>query len=258
MPSPSLGIRGAALAVALAAPACSAPEAAPCLEPVTQAVYEGAADLPDVAPGLASNVGAFIVDSPDGKPHAKLCTAIRIAPGRALTAGHCVRALAADRAQLQFGVASVRASSCARRRGVTRYEAHPSLDLALLFFEDFSAAEPPTLASSLPTLASEVALAGYGLTEDGTVGALRWSRANVIRVTASVIEVDAAGRAGACVGDSGGPLWIDVPGAGITLLGVLARGSPTCTETDEYVPASAVRPWLDRLALGVSWTSEGE
>ncbi len=90
----------------------------------------------------------------------------------------------------------------------------------------------------------EVVLAGLGRTERGSTGQLLFVHEPVLAVSATTLDVDGAGRTGACVGDSGGPLLGIADDAHWQTLGVLSRGSADCRHVDRYERVDTLLPWI--------------
>lgn len=127
-----------------------------------------------------------------------------------------------------------------------RILAHATLDLVLLFTGDpldsVSQNELMTLSTSAPEMGSRLILAGFGITEQHITGELRALEATVLAVSDDRLTVQGIGG-GACVGDSGGPLF-SADGS-LTLFGVLSTGSASCLGKDYYVNVLAASDWVE-------------
>ena len=201
-----------------------------------------------VAPEVvsASVVGVYL-EQPD--QHASLaCTATRVAPAAYLTARHCV---SDDGGALVLRAGTrAPASACAGRRlravRVAQTDLHPELDLALLVSDEPKSVPervPSMVVSSIPPSPGELLyIAGYGLTEQWSLGELRSLGAAVTTVGNTQIEVQGVGG-GACVGDSGGPLY-SLENDQATLRGVLSTGSASCLGADQYVNIAEAHDWI--------------
>jgi hypothetical protein len=64
-------------------------------------------------------------------------------------------------------------------------------------------------------------------------------------MTADSIVVDGHGRAGACIGDSGGPLLVRDADGRLAVGGVLSRGQASCTGKDSYLRGEVIRDWVN-------------
>lgn len=199
----------------------------------------------------------------ESQVRANTCTLTRVARGRALTAKHCVRDRAADSLALRAagsvgGDLTQSLDECARSAestapsnstapsaNVTEILTHPEYDLALLSYEEATLLPTATLNEGPIDLHQSVRIAGVGLTELGTKGELRVIDTAIKRVTPELIVVGDS-QGGACLGDSGGPLYVDRR-EGIELLGVLSQGSASCLGDDEYVSVAAAADWLNSL-----------
>jgi hypothetical protein len=87
-------------------------------------------------------------------------------------------------------------------------------------------------------------LAGYGITEEGTVGGLRFLTEAITALDPATITVAGFGATGACEGDSGGPLLVRGRDGSPRVVGVLTVGSASCTGADDYVRLDAVQGWM--------------
>lgn len=128
---------------------------------------------------------------------------------------------------------------------VQRVLAHPTLDLALLYIDepvDEGSDEYMDLAPTVAETGSLLFIAGFGLTERYTMGELRAIEATLLEVEAERLTVQGLGG-GACVGDSGGPLFA-FDGT-YQLMGVLSTGSASCWGKDYYVNLMAAQEWLE-------------
>jgi hypothetical protein len=110
---------------------------------------------------------------------------------------------------------------------------------------------PATQATTFCGGAS-VELAGYGRTEDGTSGQLRFVVESVRTEQDGIITVDGGERSGACEGDSGGPLLARAAGGKLAVVGILSMGSVLCRGQDEYVSASQFGRWIADVAAGAA------
>ena len=231
--------QGAVLVPVLVLVACGAadPPAVHCGE-VAAPIFGGTADG-GVINAIGAARGAIVqIESTGGTP---LCTGTVIARGEVLTAAHCQR-----------GQDVIVWSPLDDRRARSqRIDVHPELDAAVIELSTTSGPSPILPLSTAHVDASwigqQVQMTGFGRTERGTLGELRFVREPIADVKPDEIWVDGDGVSGACEGDSGGPL-IGADDAGhIGVLGVLSRGSRNCQGVDVYIRASALRSWTASL-----------
>jgi secreted trypsin-like serine protease len=102
---------------------------------------------------------------------------------------------------------------------------------------------PVPIASASPSAGQAAVIAGFGLTEQNTAGTRLFITTTVAQANAGGLTVNSGADAGACVGDSGGPLLVR-SAAGWQLAGVLSEGSAYCTLIDVFVDATAIRGWV--------------
>lgn len=192
-----------------------------------------------------SNRGAF--ESTMGT-----CTGTYVQDGVVLTAKHCFEDSDDVRAIVKTE-AMARTHAC-DHRGVVAASivTHPKLDLAVLFVTQLSTITPIAVFSGNLGRDTRVWLSGYGVTEDWVTKELRTIEASVIHEERESLTVQGRGG-GACVGDSGGPLFVGMADGTVALAGSLWRGSATCLGSDQYVRLVAAREWLDAQVRGLIW-----
>jgi hypothetical protein len=162
-----------------------------------------------------------------------------------LTARHCVEDAAAP--ELDVDVVS---ASGTHTYAVAALHRHPELDLAALELDaapDFD--EVGTIAWSehvapLAQPGSDVQTAGFGVDEAGRVGTRRFGVEQVLNLDEEHVVVSARGHAGACDGDSGGPLLVRGEGGHVLAVGVLSKGAVSCYGVDRYTRLDAAARWL--------------
>lgn len=222
--------------------ACSAPKESAKVE-CRRAAIIGGSERAEYVALAASQEGAIARLTITGAdvPEA-LCTSVVVAPRTALTARHCVSA-AESTLSLHFEL------EAGARVVPVATEHHPSLDLALLTWTDEDEAIDAVRAISvdLEYSAEEgdlVQIGGYGVTENGELGVLRYATERIVESSEHSFRVSADHRAGACFGDSGGPALSRESDGSVRLVGVLSQGASGCVGTDEYTRLNGVRDWL--------------
>jgi hypothetical protein len=192
------------------------------------------------------------VEGPDaGGP---LCSGVFIAPDWVATAGHCL--------QIQSAAVIVPGGQgLPIVLQVIQSISNPDEDVALLKVDpaamsDASAdagiggmAPMPVGDGSVGRLGNGTAveIAGYGQTEKGTVGSLRFLVESITAIDAASITVSGFGASGGCAGDSGGPLLMRGADGGVRVAGILSIGSATCREDDTYLRLDTIRGWMQEV-----------
>jgi hypothetical protein len=210
----------------------------------------------------------------------ELCSGAIIAPDLVLTAAHCVveratyRVVAVNRG---FRPVTVRAIGAAMHPAFvagTTPRTQPGVDLAILKLEqplgpDFVPLNPRTaggIAKGEP-----VELAGYGIVGEGQARTARTLRqtqlvtlgslqvANKVTVVADTERLALSSGAGACRGDSGGPILRGGPG-GYQLLGIVSwssgafngRNVSACGGLTAVTPVAEHAGWISARASDLS------
>lgn len=234
-------------------------------------------------PALAVTSGEVVRD-PDGLRRSvveidssagELCSGALIAPDLVLTAAHCVLERAAYRVVLvdrRFRRITVKAIAAALHpafvAGTTPRD-QPGVDLAIIKLADPIGGDFTPLDPRLATDLGEgeyVDLAGYGLSSErqrGSARILRRTRLvslgplqakNRVIVVADEDRLAQTTGAGACRGDSGGPILRGAPGRGYQLIGIVSwssgalrsREATACGGLTAVTPVSEHGGWIER------------
>ncbi len=193
-----------------------------------------------------------------GGSRAGFCSGVVVAPNAVLTAAHCVGEPADTRVFLRD------AEGAPVMLDVSRVLRHPgfranavaararSVDLAVIQTRDAlpSGLAPASLASGPDAVGSPLTIAGYGLAREAeakTGGVYREADVT-LRAPLSNLLLWLDGRgAGACTGDSGGPVF-DREGA---MVGIIAfaqgAGARSCGALTQAVRVSPFRGWVDEM-----------
>jgi hypothetical protein len=188
----------------------------------------GAASGSVVALRVRHHEGGHVVD--------ESCTGVRVDARHVVTAAHC---FSADPA---LTVALSSSADCAPELGAAAVRVHPTRDVALVTTAPSTDVATSACAEA-PELDAPAIAAGYGLDERGAVGTLHFLDTSVVQVDAEMIGARAAGPAGTCVGDSGGPLFVERAGAWC-VAGTVSTGSADCRGLTRYEALAPLAAWL--------------
>lgn len=192
-----------------------------------------------------------------------VCSGVVVAPDVVLTAAHCATNAIEYRVHYREGGEPVLIAPSAQA-------VHPgydpgalksrrrSVDLALLRLPDALPARfaPATLAETAPAKGAGLTLGGYGVLRPGdarSTGTFREARLAAVepygRATILVWASDPArGGAGACEGDSGGPI---AEGGAVAAIVTWAAGARQgCGDMSQGVLVGPQRRWIDGVLAG--------
>jgi hypothetical protein len=245
-------LTSATLLAALGLAACDGAAAPACA--TRGAIVNGSSDVPAaLGAAAASVVGIRLASRLGDQVFEETCSGAWVDARHVVTAAHCSDGDATFELRLLAGPAAPPIDDCG---GAVAGEAtlpgaamhvHPAADVAVI--DVLAAADGGVLATetpvcdALPAVGARAFVAGFGLTEAGVLGERRYLETFVTRVADDAIDVQSPVEAGACVGDSGGPLFIEQAGAWC-VAGSLSAGSASCRGRDRYVPLSALRDWI--------------
>ncbi|TDR88955.1 S1 family peptidase [Enterovirga rhinocerotis] len=207
--------------------------------------------------GPLSRASVMVLSSRGG-----ICSGVVLAPDVVLTAGHCASGagqyrvhyrgpggepVLAEPAEIAVHQGYVRGAERSRRR---------SVDLALIRLSEplparFGAA---TLSAAIPPAGTAITLGGYGIAREGdgrSSGTFRTAALTTIqphgpgRILIWAKAID--GPAGACGGDSGGPI-AGSGGAVVAITGWAGGGGKTrCGELTQGTLVGPQRHWIDSI-----------
>ncbi|SEU06666.1 S1 family peptidase [Stigmatella erecta] len=196
-----------------------------------------------------------------------MCTGTLISPSTVLTAAHCLDHYPAVSAvSVGFGTAT---TAGLHWFNASAYELHPDFDMDYLFGAVVSShhdtalihltSPAPYALARLVSPAEESTyvtdnatawVAGFGqnnMSGQPSSGVKIWGLGWVTNVKDWVIRVD-AGPSAACSGDSGGPFYVSVPGAGLKQAGVLSFGTSSCETWNKYARLKLDLWWIHQQA----------
>jgi len=228
---------------------CGSPEAGCEVRVVLSALTNGAAraeylQLEPWQEHALVDIQLKLVDPPS----AGRCSGLLVADRTILTAKHCARGETSAQIRVSFveDTPGLAFETTARIVAV-----HPDADVMLLELDESPSPSidvvPIPVARALPAglePGSLVQLGGFGYDADGGSGTRTFLAEQVLEIGDASIAVGAAELAGACFGDSGGPLLVRADNGQVSALGVLSSGTASCFGRDSYARVDTVSAWL--------------
>ena len=199
---------------------------------------------------VRATLASILIDL--GAGEIALCSGVMVDDRTLLTAGHCMDAAPDANAAAVFLGDPL--DPAAPRATVSAIARHDALDVALLSVDfhgrALGAAPIPLLEGALDDswLGATVDLAGYGVGDDGDAGILSFATETIAILDPDHVVVTGGGDSGACVGDSGGPLFATTRDGRVRVLGLLDDGSASCLGQDRYTRVDRLRDWAPLAA----------
>lgn len=258
-------IAGSSAFCAMAILSCSAEPSVEtvCTDTQSNALIGATADAG--LESIASTIGRLYVptSAANGYSWFSTCTVVQVRPDWVLSAAHCLKGdepglgfvsfNVDQRGQQQhidcvgaWGVGDWGVDDRSSGVRVTHVHKHPERDVMLMSLEERRGVSMP-IGTAAITIDSELVMAGYGVRSDGSSGVLEFLQATVLEISRAHIRVSAGEGRGACVGDSGGPLFRIHSDRSAEVVGILSSGSPTCVGYDDYVRADSLKQWLEQV-----------
>lgn len=195
-----------------------------------------------------------------GPGRASFCSGVVVAPNIVLTAAHCVAAPAATRVHFRDPRGAPVLLTVARVARHPEYRADAvaarakSVDLALVETAEplpssFSAAAPGDAPNAV---GATFEIAGFGMTRQGdpaSSGHLRSARLALREPLSNVLLWLDGGGAGACTGDSGGPVFYGGAVVGIVAYAQAAVGRG-CGGLTQAVRVAPYAGWIQQTIRG--------
>lgn len=218
-----------------------------CIMDAQQNIVGGRTPVPRDLQMINSTIRIELSGVVDGFEAEQICSGVAVSKNHVLTAGHCFKESIDWELRLFIPNTSLSVdASCniseVEVQGIL-LKKHDSLDLALI---ETAAPLPDwvSIKETFPSAGAKATVAGYGLDAAKQWGILRFLDTVIVSTSETEIVVDSK-NAGACGGDSGGPLFVREEETGeIQLLGILSKGSIQCRGQDIFTNIVPLASWI--------------
>ena len=194
-----------------------------------------------------SVIEVMLTNKIKGHEMESFCSGVAITRTAVLTAAHCFRGRETWRIEIRsIGMVDYTdEEGCLIRAWIPAEVSGLSQELDAAWLEISEPLLSPSTVGSPPEVGDDALIAGFGLNQDNVVGSLAFLNTRIISISPSAITVDSGPDAGACVGDSGGPLFYRPGEDGqYRLIGILREGSSGCKGKDVFENIVPIREWL--------------
>jgi secreted trypsin-like serine protease len=177
-----------------------------------------------------------------------LCTATLIGQRTVITAAHCI----GSSHSFKVGGQTYPAASAKKHPNWNSYTLEN--DIAIVILQQApTGVSPSVIATSAPTVGTEITLVGYGVTGEGLTnsGTKRMAKNKISQLsTTRFAFAGSSGSSGStCYGDSGGPAFATLGGVEVQI-GVTSAGQKPCGTLAYDTRVDAFASWIEQTASG--------